>query len=482
MSNSRRNFIQKIAIGTGALATGLPSFARVTGTTDEQMDRSQELEKKGQRFNMCGYAAPRLQTVRIGVVGLGMRGSDAVERLSYIDGVEITALCDKYTDRVAAAQKTLEKMGRPKAKEYSGDEGYKALCESNDVDLVYTPSPWSLHTPVALYAMRHGKHAATEVPAGKTMDELWELVETSEKTKQHCMMLENCCYDFFELLTLNMARQGMLGEIVHAEGAYIHDLSRDWNFNKKAYADMWRLKENIGHNGNLYPTHGLGPIAQCMDINRGDRFDHLVSMSTIDFSMNTIAKELAAKDDFFKEYVDRPYRGNMNTTLLRTYKGKTVMVQHDVSTPRPYSRIHLVSGTKGAAQKWPGPQRIAFGHSWVKPEELKKLEEQYALPIVKHIGAIAKEVGGHGGMDFIMDWRLVDCLRNGLPLDQDVYDAAAWSCVMPLSERSVNKKSRTIDVPDFTRGAWQTNKPVDLTLNGGGTTGVRSVKPSVQMK
>ena len=482
MSNSRRNFLQKIAIGTGALAAGIPSLARVTGASDEQMERSEGWEKKGQRFNMCGYAAPKLDVVRIGVVGLGMRGSDAVERLSYIDGVEITALCDKYSDRVTAAQKTLEKTGRPKAKEYSGEEGYKALCESNEVDLVYTPTPWHLHTPVALYAMRHGKHAATEVPAGKTMDELWDLVETSEKTKQHCMMLENCCYDFFELLTLNMARQGMLGELVHAEGAYIHDLSKDWNFNKNAYADMWRLKENIGHNGNLYPTHGLGPIAQCMDINRGDRFDHLVSMSTNDFTMNNMAKELAAKDDFFKEYVDRPYRGNMNTTLIRTYKGKTIMVQHDVSTLRPYSRIHLVSGTKGAAQKWPGPQRIAMGHSWMKPEDQKKLEEKYALPIVKHIGEIAKEVGGHGGMDFIMDWRLIDCLRNGLPLDQDVYDGAAWSCLMPLSERSVNKKSRTIDIPDFTRGAWQSYKPVDLTLNGGGTTGVRKQKPSLQMK
>ncbi|HQV85748.1 MAG TPA: Gfo/Idh/MocA family oxidoreductase [Chitinophagaceae bacterium] len=482
MSTNRRNFIRRIAIGSGVLATGLPSFAKVIGASDEHMERSVDFEKSGQRFNMCGYAAPKIETVRIGIIGLGMRGSDAVERLSYIDGVEIVALCDKYPDRVAASQKTLEKMGRPKAIAYSGEEGWKALCESSDIDLVYTPTPWHLHTPVAVYAMMNGKHAAVEVPAGKTIYELWELVETSEKTKKHCMMLENCCYDFFELLTLNMARQGMFGELVHAEGAYIHDLSKDWNFNKKAYADMWRLKENIGHNGNLYPTHGLGPIAQCLNINRGDKFDHLVSMSTNDFSMNNIAKELAAKDDFFKEFVDRPYRGNMNTTLIRTNRGKTVMVQHDVSTLRPYSRIHLVSGTKGAAQKWPGPQRIAFGHSWLKPEELKQLEEKYALPIVKHIGAIAKEVGGHGGMDFIMDWRLIDCLRNGLPLDQDVYDAASWSCLMPLSERSVAKKSRTVDIPDFTRGAWQTNKPVDLTLNGGATTGVRSIKPDLKMQ
>ena len=295
------------------------------------------------------------------------------------------------------------------------------------------------------------------------------------------MMLENCCYDFFELLTLNMARQGMLGEIVHAEGAYIHDLTKDWLFNKKAYADMWRLKENIGQNGNLYPTHGLGPVAQCMNINRGDKFDHLVSMSTNDFTMNNLAKELATKDEFFREYVDQPYRGNMNTTLIRSNMGKTIMVQHDVSTIRPYSRIHLVSGTKGVAQKWPGPQKVALGHSWLKPEELKQLEEKYAPPIVNHIGSIAKEVGGHGGMDFIMDWRLIDCLRNGLPLDQDVYDAAAWSSVFPLSQRSVAKKSRTIDIPDFTRGAWQHNKPVDLTLNGGANTGVRNIKPDLKM-
>ncbi len=481
MDNNRRKFLRRMAIGSGVLAAGLPALARVTGATDEQMDLSTAMESKGQRFNMCGYAAPKIETVRIGVIGLGQRGSEAVERLSFIDGIEIVALCDKYSDRVAASQKTLEKMQRPKAKEYSGEEGWKAVCESNDIDLVYTPTPWHLHTLIAVYAMKNGKHAATEVPAAKTIDECWELVETSEKTKRHCMMLENCCYDFFELLTLNMARQGLFGEIIHAEGAYIHDLTKDWLFNKKAYADMWRLKENIGNNGNLYPTHGLGPVAQCMNINRGDKLEHLVSMSTSDFTMNNMATALAEKDEFFKQYTDKPYRGNMNTTLIRSAKGKTIMVQHDVSTIRPYSRIHLLSGTKGAAQKWPGPQRIAFGHSWLKPEELKSLEETYALPIVKHIGAIAKEVGGHGGMDFIMDWRLIDCLRNGLPLDQDVYDAASWSCITPLSERSVSKRSKTVDIPDFTRGAWQTNKPVNLTLEGGATTGVRAVKPALKM-
>jgi len=217
-------------------------------------------------------------------------------------------------------------------------------------------------------------------------------------------------------------------------------------------------------------------VAQCMNINRGDLMDYLVSVSSNDFTLGELAKEMAAKDEFFKEYVGKPYRGNMNTTTVRTQKGKTIMIQHDVSSPRPYSRIHVLSGTKGAAQKWPDPEKIAFGHEWIKPEELQKLYDQYSPPIVKHIGTIAKEVGGHGGMDFIMDWRLIDCLRNGLPLDQDVYDAAAWSAVGILSEKSVASRSKTMDIPDFTRGNWKTNKPVNLTLDGGGTTGVRNIK------
>lgn len=464
MSSSRRSFIRNLSLGAGALATGLESSAQEPASLSSPAV-----------FNMCGYAAPKLDRVRVGVIGLGMRGSGAVDRLSYIEGVEITALCDKYPDRVEKAQETLKKKGLPAAKSYSGEEGWKALCESKDVDLVYTPTPWALHTPIAVYAMKNGKHAAVEVPAAVTMEQCWELVETSEKTRKHCMMLENCCYDFFELLTLNMARNGMFGEILHAEGAYIHDLSRDFLFNRKAYADMWRLKENINRNGSLYPTHGLGPIAQVLNVNRGDRMDYLVSVSTNDFSLAPLADEMAAKDDFFKQYKGRKYRGNMNTTTVRTVNGKTMMVQHDVSSPRPYSRIHLISGTKGAASKWPSPERIALGHSWVKPEQLEEFREQYAPPIVKHIGNIAKEVGGHGGMDFIMDWRLIDCLRNGLPLDQDVYDAASWTAVGLLSEKSVASRSRSIDIPDFTRGNWKTNKPHSLSLDGGGNTGVRPV-------
>jgi len=290
-------------------------------------------------------------------------------------------------------------------------------------------------------------------------------------------MLENCCYDFFELLTLNMARNGVFGELVHAEGAYLHNLL-DLNFSKTGYADMWRLRENASRNGNLYPTHGLGPIAQCLDINRGDKMDYLVSMSSNDFLMGETARQKAAADPFFQEFTNKNYRGNMNTTMIRTSRGKTIMVQHDVTSPRPYSRIHQLIGTKGMACKWPEPPRIALGKAehWLDEAQMKEIEEKYTLPIVKHVGQFAKKVGGHGGMDFIMDWRLIDCLRNGLPLDHDVYDAALWSSIAPLSEQSVASRSKSLDVPDFTRGAWKTNKPMVLDLQGAATTTLRNMK------
>lgn len=465
MESNRRKFLQQLAIGTGALTLGLPDIVQADNNL---------VNNSTARFNMSGYAASKIDKVKIGIIGLGMRGPGAVSRMSMIEGVEIKALCDKLPERATAAQKSLTRKGLPKATEYSGEDGWKEMIDKEGLDLVYICTPWHLHTPMAVYAMEHGCHAATEVPAALTIDECWKLVETSEKTRKHCMMLENCCYDFFEMLTLNMVRNGMFGELVHAEGAYNHDLL-GLNFAKNGYADMWRLKQNIGSSGNLYPTHGLGPIAQCLNINRGDRMDFLVSVSSNDFLMGPEVVKRAEKDEFYKQFVGKNYRGNMNTTTIKTAKGKTMVLQHDVSSPQPYSRIHLLSGTKAFASKYPEPERIAFGEEWVKDSELKKLYETYSPPIIKHVGEIAKKVGGHGGMDFIMDWRLIDCLRNGLPLDQDVYDAAAWSCIVPLSKKSVAKRSSSIDIPDFTRGAWTNNKPVNLTLDGGGNTTVRSL-------
>jgi predicted dehydrogenase len=386
--------------------------------------------------------------------------------------VDIKALCDLRPEKANAAKKLLENTSHNPTI-YTGNENeWKKVCERNDIDLIYIATPWQLHTRMAVYAMEHGKHAASEVPAAVTVEECWQLVETSEKTRKHCMILENCCYDFFELMTLNMARQGFFGEIVHAEGAYIHDLL-EGNFAKDKYYDMWRLKENF-RNGNLYPTHGLGPIAQVMNINRGDKMDYLVSVSSDDFLMGAMAKELAAKDAFYKPFENKSFRGDMNTTTIRTAKGKTMMLQHDVTSPRPYSRIHLVSGTKGTAQKYPEPGRISTSHEgWLTEAEVKSLEEKYQPPIVKKLGEMAKQIGGHGGMDFLMDWRLIDCLRNGLPLDIDVYDAAAWSAIAPLSEKSVASRSNSVDIPDFTSGFWKTNQPVDVLLQKGGNTKVK---------
>lgn len=420
---------------------------------------------------MCGFAAPKLDTVRIGFIGLGNRGPAAVERMTHIEGTDIKALCDIRSGKVNAVKKSLEgSIHKPDI--YAGKEDeWKKLCDRKDIDLVYIATPWALHTPMAVYAMKQGKHVCVEVPAAKTIEECWELVTTSEQTRKHCIILENCCYDFFELLTLNMVRQGLFGEIVHGEGAYLHTLF-EGNFSKEKYYDMWRLKENF-RNGNLYPTHGLGPVAQAMNINRGDKMDYLVAVSGKDFQMAAEANKLAVKDDFYKPFAGKKYRGNMNTTTIRTNKGSTIMLQHDVTSPNVYSRIHKISGTKGSCIKYPPPGRIAFGHEdWLNEEAYKKMEEQYTPNIVKKVGEMAKQVGGHGGMDFLMDWRTIDCLRNGLPVDMDVYDAALWSSIAPLSEWSVAHRSNSIDVPDFTSGSWKTNQPVDNSLEKGGNTKV----------
>ena len=465
MKSNRRNFLKYSGLTSVGIA-GAGMLKSYASGKHFNYDVTRD-----QKFNMCGYAAPKLETVRLGFIGLGNRGPTHVDAMTHIEGAQIKALCDIRTEKADAMKQKLQgTTHNPDV--YSGNEdSWKKLCERQDIDVVYIATPWSLHTPMAVYAMNHGKHVCIEVPAAKTIDECWQLVETSERTKKHCIMLENCCYDFFELLTLNMNRQGLFGEIVHGEGAYIHTLLES-NFSKTQYYDMWRLKENL-RNGNLYPTHGLGPVAQAMDINRGDKMDYLVSLSGKDFQMGAMANDLASKDDFYKPFVGKTFRGNSNTTIIKTNKGRTITVQHDVTSPNVYSRIHKISGTKGSCLKYPAEARIAFGHEdWISADEQKKLEEQYNPAIVKKVGELAKQVGGHGGMDFLMNWRLIDCLRNGLPVDMDVYDAALWSSISPLSEWSVANRSNSIDVPDFTNGSWKTNKPVDISLSQGANTKV----------
>jgi len=456
---NRRDFIRIAAAGAAAIGLGIKG---IRGNLPEESGVLSPEKQAGQKTVM-GLACEPIDKVRIGVIGIGMRGIEAVSRLLYIEGVEIKAVCDKFQDRVAQAQKIVVERGRPEPAGYAdGPEDWKKLCERDDIDLVYSCTPWYLHTPNAVYAMKNGKHAAIEVPAAITLDECWQLVDTAEQTQKHCMMLENCCYDFFELATLNMARNGVFGEIMHAEGAYIHNLFA-WKFNKvNGYADMWRLKYSTNHNGNPYPTHGLGPVAQIMGINRGDRMEYLTSTSTNQVGMSLYAKNTFGEDS--AEYL-QPYElGDMNTTLIRTINGKTIMVQHDTTSPRPYSRIHMVSGTKGIASKWPIEQ-IALEpnfHDWLTEKEMNKLLKQYEHPLAKKVGEMAREVGGHGGMDFIMDWKLIYCLRNGLPLDQDVYDAASWSSIVELSEISVRNRSRMVEIPDFTRGVWAETPPLGI--------------------
>ncbi len=399
--------------------------------------------------------AEPIDTVRMAIIGLGMRGSQAVKRYTYIKGAKVVALADVVPKHVERAQRFLKEAGEPAADTYTGKTDWKKICERDDIDLVYVCTHWDLHTPIAVYAMEQGKHAALEVPAALTIDECWQLVNTSERTRKHCMQLENCNYDFFEMATLNMAQQGVFGEIVHAEGAYIHDL-RWLNFEEEGgYWNMWRLKHLEKEDGNTYPTHGMGPIAHILNIHRGDRMNYLVSVSSDQFGMTAYAKE---KFGDTSKYAQTNYaKGDMSTSIIKTIKGKTMVIEHDVTSPRPYSRIHLVSGTKGFARKWP-QKGIALepnAHHFLKKEEMNALLSKYEHPIVKEVGEKARQVGGHGGMDFIMDYRLIYCLRHGLPLDQDVYDAAEWSSIIQLSKISNANQGMPVSVPDFTRGAWK---------------------------
>ncbi len=459
-STTRRNFLKTAALGAAGVGLGLKSLASDKPESPDALTPPSPI--RGQK-SVMGLACEPLEKVRIGIIGLGMRGMEAAERLLFVEGVEIRAVCDVLPERVIQAQKIVTDRGNQQPAGFAeGENDWTNLCRQEDVDLVYICTPWELHTPNAVFAMRQGKHAAVEVPAALTLKQCWELVDTAEQTRRHCMMLENCCYDFFELATLNMARQGVFGEIMHAECAYIHDL-RWLKFDKeKGYYDMWRLKYSMKHTGNPYPTHGLGPVAQIMGINRGERMEYLTSMSTNQVGMSLYAAGTFGKDS--PEARQHYELGDMNTTLVRTSRGKTIMIQHDTTSPRPYSRIHLISGTRGIAQKWPD-QRIALepeSHKWLPEEALEKMLKEYEHPLARKVGEKAKEVGGHGGMDFIMDWRTMYCLRNGLPLDQDVYDAAAWSSIVELSEISVRNHSQQIKVPDFTRGQWESQSPLGI--------------------
>jgi predicted dehydrogenase len=357
-------------------------------------------------------------------------------------------VCDLVPERVARAQAAVEKAGQKRpAGFHAGETDFENLCRREDLDVVYIATPWRWHVPMAVAAMEAGKHAFVEVPAASTIEECWRLVDASERTRRHCVMLENCCYGYNELMVLNMVRAGLLGELTHAEAAYIHDL-REVLFDD--HEGLWRRDEHFTRNGNLYPTHGLGPVAQYLDVNRGDRFEALVSMSSLERSLSLRRDRLPAGDPRRKETYAC---GDMNTSIIRTARGRTVLLQHDVVTPRPYDRINHVSGTKGSFRDYP-PRIFLDGQKDDRWGSIKPYRKRFEHPLWTRLRKLASK-GGHGGMDYVMSWRLMQCVREGLVPDMDVYDAATWSAPAPLSEQSVKGGGSAVAFPDFTRGRWQ---------------------------
>jgi hypothetical protein len=438
---SRRDFIKKGAAGIGI---GLGSL---------YLSRCSSRQASPP---LPAVTAEPLETVRIGFVGVGLQGSSHVRNLFRIEGTEIRAVCDIVESKVRRIQDWLEAAGQPRPEGYfRGETDFQRLCERDDLDLVITATPWKWHVPVCVAAMEAGKHAATEVPAAVTMDECWQLVETAENTRRYCVMLENCCYSSRALLTLNIVRNGLLGEIVHGMGGYLHDL-RALKFSGE-HEGLWRPQHSMERNGNLYPTHGLGPIAECMNINRGDTFDHMVSMSSKTRGLHAFAVEHFGPDS--PEARINFALGDINTSLIKTAKGCTIVLIHDTNLPRPYSRIDLVQGVQGIIRGYPDRIHVegrSPAHTW---EEMDAYMDEFQHPLWRGIGDLAKGAG-HGGMDFLEDYRLIDALLKGRLPDMDVYDAAAWSVISELSEISAAQKSKTVDFPDFTRGAWKSNKPI----------------------
>ena len=404
------------------------------------------------------FAAPPIPEVRIGFVGVGGQGAAHVRNMLQVPGVRVTAICDIVDERVKLMQKWVVEAGQREPVGYSrGPRDFERLCETQDVDLVFNSTPWEWHVPVCTSAMKNGKHAATEVPAAMTLDDCWALVEHAEKYRKHCVMMENCNYGRPELMVLNMVRQGVFGEILHAEGGYLHDL-RSVKFAAQGEG-LWRRAWATKHNGNLYPTHGLGPVANCMDINRGDRFEYLVSMSGPSRGLQQWAQEHFPADA--PQRSERYVLGDVSTSLIRTARGKTIVVSHDTNLPRPYSRINLVQGTRGLFQGYPDRVYIEGRsplHQW---DTAEKYRTEYEHPLWTDLTSRA-EGAGHGGMDYIEDYRLIKCLREGLPTDMNVYDAASLSCIVQLSEQSNGRRSSAVDFPDFTRGRWKSAAPLGI--------------------
>jgi hypothetical protein len=439
---SRRDFLKGTAVTLGAAALRPAPV---------------ELQSSAQAPDTLLFSAPPLERIRVGFVGVGGMGTVHLENYLALDGVDVVAICDidpAHAER--GRQKVVAAGQKPPTLYAKGDRDFERMCGEESLDLVFTATPWEWHVPVMLEALKTGKHGATEVPAAYRVDDCWALVEAAEKYRKHCVMMENCCYDRREMLAFMLVRKGMLGELLHAECGYLHDL-RSIKFSREGEG-LWRRAHATRRNGNLYPTHGLGPVAQCFDINRGNQFDYLVSMSGPQRGLTLYAEDLASDDPRRHE----AYRlGDVNVTLIRTMRGQTIYLAHNCDDPRPYSRLNLIQGTRGLIQGWPNRVHLETrspAHEW---ESLDAYYDEFEHPLWRS-AAVQQATRGHGGMDFLEDFRFISCLRAGVPTDQNVYDAAAWSVVCELTERSVADRSRPQDIPDFTRGKWKTTPPLGI--------------------
>jgi len=449
---SRRSFLKQSVSGcAGALVASelLSSEVAPKARGDE--------EKKHSGATMMDVPFEARERVRLGIIGVGGRGSSLLRDLLAVENVEVKAICDLVPEKVARAQKAVTDAGQPEPAGFSkGEWDFKNLTQL-DLDIVYIATPWNWHVPMAVSAMKNGKHAAVEVPACTTLDECWEVVNTSESTRKHCMILENCCYGSTEMMVQAMVRDGVFGQVTHAEAAYLHDLRSILTANEGE--GLWRRFPHMQRNGNLYPTHGLGPVAHYFDIHRGDRFDYMVSVSSPEASLSAYVQAKFSETDPKRR--EKYICGDMNTSIIRTVKGRTILLQHNVVSPRPYSRLNSVSGTKGIFADYP-PRIFVDGQEEEEWRPVDSFRERYEHPLWKQTGEMARKTGGHGGMDYVMNYRLMDCLKRGLPPDINVYDAAAWSAPTPLSEASVAARGNPQKFPDFTRGGWEKRVSIDF--------------------
>lgn len=461
---NRKHFLRSILGASAVLAAPEVLLANEPLAVNEAIASTQKVTTG----SLIGHKTAPIKKVRVGIIGMGNRGKVLLKMFQWLlehKHAEIVAIADILPKNISEGEKILSNWQKKNVKTYGKDENdWKNLVKRDDIDLVLICTPWRLHTPMAVYSMEQGKHVACEVPIAYTLEDCWNIVQTAERTKKHCIMIENCCYNHEEMFVLNMAENGVFGDLTHAEGAYLHDL-RAHMLSKDYYQGQWRLQHHATRDGNFYTTHGLGPISFYMNIGRGDTYSHLTSMSSRELNLSESAKKEGAPYTSFK-------CGDMNTTLIKTEKGKSIMLQFDVHTGRPYSRINKLVGTKAVHDGYPSRlyvddgKLLYWGHNWLDEKGYKSYEDKFTHPIIKKLNAISQEYKeGHGGMDFVMMYRLIRCLNLGLPLDINVYDSVMWSAVTPLSELSVASKSISIPFPDFTNGNWKKKSQLEIMQN-----------------